>query len=68
MAGRQTGRGLSPGGVKYILLSTASRLVVVGTQPTIKYVPGTVSPGVKRPGSEADHSIPNNAEVKKTRN
>jgi hypothetical protein len=31
----------------------------------IQWVPGTVSPEVKRPGREADHSPPTSAEVKK---
>jgi hypothetical protein len=36
------------------------------TQPPIQWVPGTLSPGVKRPGREVDHSPPTSAEVKKT--
>jgi hypothetical protein len=35
------------------------------TQPPIQWVPEAVSLGVKRPGREADHSLPSNAEVKK---
>jgi hypothetical protein len=31
----------------------------------IQWVPGAVSPGVKRPGREANHSPPTGAEVKK---
>jgi hypothetical protein len=31
-----------------------------------KKVPGTISPGVKRQGRQADHSPPTNAEVKET--
>jgi hypothetical protein len=34
-------------------------------QPRIQCVPGALSPGVKRPGREADHSPPASAEVKK---
>jgi hypothetical protein len=34
------------------------------TQPPIQWVPGAFSPGVKRPGREADHSPPANAELK----
>jgi hypothetical protein len=30
----------------------------------IQWVPGALSPGVKRPGREADHSFPSSAEVK----
>jgi hypothetical protein len=48
-----------------ILLSpTASRLDVEATQPTIRLVPGGLSPGVKRCGREADYSPPSSAEVK----
>jgi hypothetical protein len=35
------------------------------TQPPIQWVPGALSPGVKRPGREADQSPPASAEVKK---
>jgi hypothetical protein len=36
-------------------------------QPTaIQLVPAALSPGVKRPGREADHSPPSSAEGKKT--
>jgi hypothetical protein len=35
------------------------------TQPPIEWVPDSLSPGIKRPGSEADHSPPTGAEVKK---
>jgi hypothetical protein len=35
------------------------------TQPPIQWVSGAFSPGVKRPGREADHSPPASAEVKK---
>jgi hypothetical protein len=34
-------------------------------QPPIQWVPGTLSPGVKRPGFEADHSPLTSAEAKK---
>jgi hypothetical protein len=34
------------------------------TQPPIQWVPGALSPGIKRQGLEADHSSPTNAEVK----
>jgi hypothetical protein len=36
------------------------------TQPPIQWIPGVLSPGVKWPGREADHSPPTSAEVKKT--
>jgi hypothetical protein len=32
----------------------------------IKWLPGAVSPGVKRPWREADHSAPSSVEVKNT--
>jgi hypothetical protein len=35
------------------------------TQPPTEWVPGTLSPGVKWPGREADHSPPTSAKVKK---
>jgi len=34
------------------------------TQPPIQWVPGAPPLGVKRPGREADHSLPSRAEVK----
>jgi hypothetical protein len=34
-------------------------------QHPIQWVPATLSPGVKRPGCEADHSPPSSPEVKK---
>jgi hypothetical protein len=44
----------------------SSRLVLEPTQPPIQWVPGALSPGVKRPGREDDNSPPSIAEVKKT--
>jgi len=41
-----------------------SRPVLGPIQPPIQWVPGTLSLGVKRPGSEADYSFPPSAEVK----
>jgi hypothetical protein len=35
------------------------------TQPSIKWVLEAFSLGVKRPGSEADHSLPSSAKIKK---
>jgi hypothetical protein len=35
-------------------------------QPPIQWAPEAISPGVKRPGREADHSPSASAEVKKT--
>jgi len=34
------------------------------TKPPIKWVPGTLTPGVKRVERQADHSPPSNAKVK----
>jgi hypothetical protein len=34
------------------------------TQPPIQWVPGSFSPGIKKPGRKADHSSPSYAEVK----
>jgi hypothetical protein len=44
---------------------TSSRPALGPTQPRIQWASGTLSPEVKRPGREADHSPPTNAEVKK---
>jgi hypothetical protein len=43
-----------------------SRPTLVPTQPPIQSVLRAISPGVKRPGREADHSPPASAEIKKT--
>jgi hypothetical protein len=55
-----------PVGGKNFHFSMSSRAAVVPTQPPIHCVPGALSPGIKRPGREADHSPPTTAEVKKT--
>jgi hypothetical protein len=47
------------------IFSTSSRPTLGSTQPPIEWVPEGLSPGVKRPGREADHSIPTSTEVKK---
>jgi hypothetical protein len=57
------GQSSSPGRVKNILSSTSSKPALGSTQP-IKWEPGSLSPEVKRPGREADHSPPASAEVK----
>jgi hypothetical protein len=36
----------------------------VSLQPPIQWVPGALSPGIKRPERETDHSPPSCAEVK----
>jgi hypothetical protein len=55
----------SPGKGKIFLFSKASRPTLGPTQPPIQWVSGAFSPGVKRPGREADHSPPCDAELKK---
>jgi hypothetical protein len=49
-------------GLGIFLFTTASRTAVGPTQPPIQRVPGSLSLGVKRPGSEADHSPPTSTE------
>jgi hypothetical protein len=44
---------------------TSSRPALGSTQPPIQCVRGALSPGVKRPGHEADHSPLASVEVKK---
>jgi hypothetical protein len=64
-AGRPRGWNSSPGWDKNFFFSKSSRPALGSTQPPIQWVPGALSPGVKRPGREADHSPPTSAEVKK---
>jgi hypothetical protein len=62
-----TGYGMDDRGVgvrvavKNFLSPTSSRSTLGSTQPPI-----LLSPGVKRPGCEADHSPPASAEIKKS--
>jgi hypothetical protein len=58
------GRGSNPGRGKIFMFSTASRPAMGPTQPPIQWVPGTISPGLKRPKREGDNSPPSSAEVK----
>jgi hypothetical protein len=53
-----------PVGAGNFLFTTASRTALGPTQPPIQWVPGALFLGVKRPGREADHSLPSSAEVK----
>jgi hypothetical protein len=46
------------------LLSAVSRLGLKPTQPPIQWIPEALSSVEKRPGHEADHSPPPNADVK----
>jgi hypothetical protein len=50
--------------VQNFFFSIAFRPALEPTQPPVLGVPWTVSPGVKRPGLEDDHSAPSSAEVK----
>jgi hypothetical protein len=52
-------------GLGIFLFTIASRTSLGHTQPPIQWVPGALSLGVNRPGREADHLPPSNAEVKK---
>jgi hypothetical protein len=58
-AGRPRGQSSSPGSVKNISFSTSSRPALGPTQRPIQWVLR-----VKRPGLEADHSLPTSSEVK----
>jgi hypothetical protein len=53
-----------PAGSGNFLFTTASRMALGPTQPPIQWVPGSLSLGVRRPGREADHSLPSSTEVK----
>jgi hypothetical protein len=50
--------------VGIFLFTTASKPALKPIQPPIQWVRGTLSRGVKRQGSESDHSPPSSAEVK----
>jgi hypothetical protein len=69
--GIATGYGVDDRGVGVrvpvgsIIFSTSSRPALGLIQAPIQWIPGTLSPGVKRPGREPGHSPPTTAEVKK---
>jgi hypothetical protein len=69
-AGIATGYGLDDRGVG-VRVPVGSRILFTSSTPDlgftqpIQWVPGALSPGVKRPGREADHSPPASVEVKK---
>jgi hypothetical protein len=50
--------------LRIFLFTTASKPALSPSQPPMKWVPGALSLGVKRPGREADLSSPSSAEVK----
>jgi hypothetical protein len=50
--------------LEIFIFTTASRMALGPTQPPVQWVLGALSLGVKRPGREADHSLPSSAEVK----
>jgi hypothetical protein len=55
------GRSSSPGMVKNVPFSTSSIPAQGSTQSPIQWVPGALSPGIKRQGHETDHSPPTSA-------
>jgi hypothetical protein len=71
VVGRATGYGLDDRGVgvRVPVVQEFSLLHVVqtgsGSSPNLLSSTGALSPGIKRPGREADHSPPASAEVKK---
>jgi hypothetical protein len=64
-AGRQRSLNSSLGRVKNFLFSTSSRPALGSTHPPSQWIPGVLSPEIKRSGREADHPPPTSAEVKK---
>jgi hypothetical protein len=51
-------------GLGNFLFTTISRIALGPTQPPIQRVPRALSLRVKRPGRQADHSLPSSAKVK----
>jgi hypothetical protein len=62
-AGRPPGWSSSPCRCKIFVLFTSSRPAL---GPPIQWIPGALSPGIKQPGRESDHSPATSAEVKNT--
>jgi hypothetical protein len=65
-AERPRRRSSSPGRVKIFHFCISSRPALGPTQLPTQLVTLALSPRVKRPVCEADHSLPTSAEVKKT--
>jgi len=55
-----------PAGAGTFYFATTSRPALRFIQPPIEWVAGALSPGAKRPGSEADHPPPYSSKVKNT--
>jgi hypothetical protein len=55
-----------PVGSRIFISPLSSRPALGPTQPSLQWVPEALSPGVKRPGHEADNSPPTSAKVNKT--
>jgi hypothetical protein len=51
-------------GLGIFLFTIVSRTALEPTRPSIQYVSGVLSLGLKRPGRETDHSAPSSTEVK----
>jgi hypothetical protein len=70
VVGIATGYGLDDRGVEVRvpvgsrIFSTSSRVALGSTQPPLRWIQGALSPEIKRPGLEANHSPPTVAEVK----
>jgi hypothetical protein len=57
--------GLVPGGGwEFFLFTTTSGAALGPAQPPVRWVPGALSLGMRRPVREADHPTPSSAEVK----
>jgi hypothetical protein len=64
VVGIATSYGLDDRGVG-VRVPVGSRPALGPTKSPIQWIPGALSPWVKRPGCEADHSPPASVEVKK---